>query len=185
MLPNGQRPTYVKFMRRFIRKILAALRLLLPSLSSAQLIASHWRDTSFTGRAGRAFGGGESWAMSPTILRPLARKLRGEKPPRRERRDRSSTLGRRTLIDRRDHCMAAIARCWSEPGDQGQPVRESAAIADADIGPCRRGERARTSCARRSGSSASARGVSNPTPRWPWLARIDRQTNGHGWHTLR
>jgi hypothetical protein len=28
-------------------------------------------------------------------------------------------IPRQALIDRRDHCMAAIARFWSQPGDRG------------------------------------------------------------------
>lgn len=117
MLPNGTaydlRKIYGRFIERYSRPYVPA-----PSLSLHNLNASHWRETVFTNRAKRAFGGRESWAMSPTILQPLV-KAPGRKSNAPRAARPVARIPRQALIDRRDHCMVAIARFWSQPGDRG------------------------------------------------------------------
>jgi hypothetical protein len=55
--------------------------------------------------------------MLHTTFRPLLRKASGRKPqPSRPTRP-VERIARQVLIDRRDHCMAEIARLWSEAGN--------------------------------------------------------------------
>jgi hypothetical protein len=57
--------------------------------------------------------------MLHTTFRPLLRKASGRKPqPSRPTRP-VERIARQMLIDRRDHCMAEIARLWSEAGNSG------------------------------------------------------------------
>jgi hypothetical protein len=57
--------------------------------------------------------------MPQSNLRPSLRKAAGRKPqPTRPTRT-VARIARQALIDRRDHCMAEIARFWSEAGNSG------------------------------------------------------------------
>jgi hypothetical protein len=57
--------------------------------------------------------------MSRIVVRPLLRKAPGRKSqPVRATRP-VERIARQALIDRRDRCMAEIARFWSEPGNSG------------------------------------------------------------------
>jgi hypothetical protein len=53
--------------------------------------------------------------MSRTMYRPLLGKASGRKAKAPRVIRSVEPLGRRVLIDRRDRCMAEIARFWSEP----------------------------------------------------------------------
>jgi hypothetical protein len=57
--------------------------------------------------------------MSRTMLRPLLRKPPGRKPQASRVARPVERIARQALIDRRDHCMAEIARFWCEPGNSG------------------------------------------------------------------
>ena len=57
--------------------------------------------------------------MSRTMFRPLLHKPAGRKPQALRATRPVERIGRQALIDRRDHCMAEIARFWSEPGNSG------------------------------------------------------------------
>jgi len=56
--------------------------------------------------------------MSPTILQPWV-KAPGRKSNAPRAARPVARIPRQALIDRRDHCMVAIARFWSQPGDRG------------------------------------------------------------------
>jgi hypothetical protein len=58
---------------------------------------------------------GERLAM----LRPLLRKAPGRKSQAPRTTRPVERITRQALIDRRDRCMAEIARFWSEPGNSG------------------------------------------------------------------
>jgi hypothetical protein len=55
--------------------------------------------------------------MSRTIFRPLLLKASGRKATAARPARAVEHIGRQTLIDRRDHCMAEIARFAAAPGD--------------------------------------------------------------------
>lgn len=57
--------------------------------------------------------------MSRTIFRPLLRKASGRKATPTKPTRSVEHIGRQTLIDRRDHCMAEITRFAPVPGDTG------------------------------------------------------------------
>ena|SRR3954467_3620129 len=56
--------------------------------------------------------------MSRTVLRPLVKPSGRKSNPQRVTRP-AERIPRHALIDRRDQCMAEIARFWSQPGDVG------------------------------------------------------------------
>jgi len=60
--------------------------------------------------------------MSRTIFRPLLRKSSGRKVGAARPTRSVVRIGRQTLIDRRDHCMAEIARLAPAPGDAANLV---------------------------------------------------------------
>jgi hypothetical protein len=66
---------------------------------------------------GRRTVGAEKLAMSRTMFRPLLRKAAGRKPQAPRATRAVERIARQTLIDRRNHCMAEIARFWSESGN--------------------------------------------------------------------
>jgi hypothetical protein len=53
------------------------------------------------------------------MLRPLLRKAPGRKSQAPRVTRPVERIARQALIDRRDHCMAEIARFWSEAGNSG------------------------------------------------------------------
>jgi hypothetical protein len=57
--------------------------------------------------------------MPRTIFRPLLRKASGRKATAARPARPVARIGRQTLIDRRDHCMAEIAHLAPVPGDSG------------------------------------------------------------------
>jgi hypothetical protein len=61
--------------------------------------------------------GAEKPAMSRTMVRPLLQKPAGRKPQALRAARPVERIARQALIDRRDHCMAEIARFWCEPGN--------------------------------------------------------------------
>ncbi|HYV31250.1 MAG TPA: hypothetical protein VEO53_09125 [Candidatus Binatia bacterium] len=70
----------------------------------------------FTHRAGERFERRKP-AMSRTMFRPLLHKPAGRKPQALRATRPVERTSRQALIDRRDRCMAEIARFWSEPGN--------------------------------------------------------------------
>jgi hypothetical protein len=54
--------------------------------------------------------------MSRTTFRPLPRKGAGRKPQTSRPTRPVEPIPRQALIERRDRCMAEVARFWSEPG---------------------------------------------------------------------
>jgi hypothetical protein len=61
---------------------------------------------------------GEKLAM----LRPLLRRAPGRKSQAARATRPVERIARQALIDRRDRCMAEIARSWSEPGNSGSSL---------------------------------------------------------------
>jgi hypothetical protein len=61
----------------------------------------------------------ERLAMLHTTFRPLLRKASGRKPQASRPTRSGGRIARQELIERRDHCMAEIARLSSEAGNSG------------------------------------------------------------------
>jgi hypothetical protein len=55
--------------------------------------------------------------MARSMFQPLLRKAPERKPQASRAARPVERIARQALIDRRDHCMAEIARFWSEPGN--------------------------------------------------------------------
>jgi hypothetical protein len=57
--------------------------------------------------------------MARAIFQPLFRKASGRTAKAARATRPVERIGRQALIDRRDRCMAEIARFWPQPGDAG------------------------------------------------------------------